>query len=356
MALHACLLALLGALSASAGVVPTHGWDTALESQFADFGYSCGEPGCVGITPFTPARAAAVVEKYAVISLEKCTGRNDTEGAIWASAALLKSLKPSLKVFFYLATDMGGFQCYSNLEFYLSRTDFHLHDDSGKVINASTNIPYLDYANPAATAWWASLPMNGTQYSHLIDGVLADSSGPPCPLPNVSPQRCAALAEGKAGMVSALQGLFNASNGGVVLQNLITMYGNQPRDGLDWLPYSTGVMGEHFAVFEDVLKDGSLNASKVIEFMEAVSTAQRAGKMVVIGTWPGLFTGFSKTGDPMWPGNTQPTTVAGWQGAMLDKHAFALAGFLTVAEENVFMQYEGAEKHPCRSFPFYRLA
>ena len=42
----------------------THGFGTALESQFIDYGYST----------LTPQQAAFVASHYAIVSLEKCTG------------------------------------------------------------------------------------------------------------------------------------------------------------------------------------------------------------------------------------------------------------------------------------------
>ena len=338
---YAFLLAIFIAVAYSTPL--KHDWTNALQGQFIDFGYSCSEPGCVGITPFTPERAAAVASKYSIISLEKCTGAKDTEAAIWASAALLKQYNPKLKVFFYLATDLGGFQCYASLPYYLSRPDFWLRDDAGAVVNVSnTQLPMLDYANPEATAWWASIPLDGERHADVIDGVLADGSGSPCPIKNVSDARCAALAAGKAGMIAALQAHFDNTNQGVVLQNLISMYGNLPDDGMSWIKYSDGVMGEHYAVFEDILADGSLNVTRVVDYLGHIATAAAAGKTVVMGTWPGpCTTPFAKDGYPSWPGGTQPNTTAGWRQALLDNHDFALAGYLTVAEETVYMQYMG---------------
>lgn len=46
---------------------------------------------------------------------------------------------------------------------------------------------------------------------------------------------------------------------------------------------------------------------------------------------------------PSWPNNSQPTNNSGWQAALLAKHTFALAGFLVMATENVYMQYEARE-------------
>jgi len=43
---------------------------------------------------------------------------------------------------------------------------------------------------------------------------------------------------------------------------------------------------------------------------------------------------------PSWPNASQPTDLAGWKAALLAKHTFALAGFLVMATETVYMQYE----------------
>lgn len=43
---------------------------------------------------------------------------------------------------------------------------------------------------------------------------------------------------------------------------------------------------------------------------------------------------------PSWPNVSQPTDLAGWKAALLAKHTFALAGFLVMATETVYMQYE----------------
>lgn len=46
-----------------------------------------------------------------------------------------------------------------------------------------------------------------------------------------------------------------------------------------------------YAFAEDVLPDGSLNASLVAEVIASVEIAVSAGKVVVIGTWPGQLVG-----------------------------------------------------------------
>jgi len=326
---------------ASGAAAWTHGWDTALESQFIDYGYSV----------LTAAQAANVASHYAVASLEKCTGPGPTEANVWSTAAQLKAIKPAMKVLFYWDLDQQALSCYAAHAAYMQRPDFWLRDDGGGLtFNASDGTPHMDYTVAEARAWWVSVPLNGTgsPAAHLIDGVLADGTGSRCPQSSaggagLSPARCAALIAAKSAMVRELQALLDATNGGSVLGNGLDMYpGGPPDHNLYTLADMDGIMGEHFAVFESVLPSGALNVSLVAEFMADVTTAAKAGKTVVVALWPGLcVTPFTKDGYPSWPGNTQPNTTDGWRAALLAKHSFALAAFLTVAEANVFMQFEG---------------
>ena len=349
-------LALLLAAPLLAAPLPTpipftHAWDTALQSQFIDTGY----------TTFTPAQAQFVASHYAIVSLEKCFqprgAKGATEVSIWRQAAALKQLNPALKVLFYLHTDIVRLDCYAAHATYMAHPEWWLTDAAGRFINDTDGQPRLDTSLPAARAWWASVPLNGTTgaallegsnltLASLIDGVLADGTGQRCPTPKVNASRCSELVEGKAAMVRELQGILTAANGGAVFGNGIEMYPNlAPGYNLDFLPARAdmgGVMLEHFAAFEHVRPNGTLNADLVASSMQAVAQAAASGKAVVVATWPGLLkTPFNADGLPSWPGGTQPNTTEGWRAALAQKHTFALAGFLVVAEANVWQQYQG---------------
>lgn len=344
-AVASVLLALARAPPLAAAAAPwTHGWGTALEAQFVDYGYSV----------LTAEQAANVAAHYQVVSLEKCTGPGPTEPNVWATAAQLKAIKPALKVLFYWDTDQSALTCYAQHAAYMARPDFWLRDDAGQLtFNSSDGVPHMDYTSAAARAWWVSVPLNGTDgtqpAARLVDGVLADGTGSRCPSSSdggagLSPARCAALIAAKSTMVRELQALLDSVNGGSVLGNGLDLYGGllSGDDNLYTLADMDGIMGEHFAVFESVLQDGSLNVSRVAEFMADVGVAAAAGKTVVVALWPGLCVSpFTPQGWPSWPGNTQPNTTDGWRAALLANHTFALAAFLVVAEPNVWMQYEG---------------
>ena len=110
----------------------THAFDTALQSQFIDYGYGT----------LTSAQAAFVASKYRVVSLEKCTGGDkNTEAAITATAAQLKAIDATLKVIFYWAVDQQGIWCYSSQAALLANPSWWLRDDAGALVNVSASGP-----------------------------------------------------------------------------------------------------------------------------------------------------------------------------------------------------------------------
>ena len=341
------LFLLHAALAPSLALPPlsfTHSWDTALAAQFIDVGY----------TMFSPSQAAFVASHYAVVSLEKCFqpqgAHGVTEASIWRQAAALKALNPAIKVLFYLHTDIVSLDCYAAHATYMAHPEWWLTDAAGNFINSTAGQPLLDTTQPAARAWWASIPLNGTTglallegsnltIAYLVDGVLADGTGRRCQTSKVNASRCSALVAGKAAMVRELQGILAAANGGAVFGNGIDM--SLPPDyNLGSLPDMGGIMLEHFACFENLRPNGTLNPDMVAASIQAVADAAASGKPVVVATWPGLIKLPFVGGLPSWPGGTQPNTTEGWRAALARKHAFALAGFLIVAEANVWQQYE----------------
>ena len=90
-----------------------------------------------------------------------------------------------------------------------------------------------------------------------------------------------------------------------------------------------------------MLADGSLNVSLVAKAIQTIQAGAALGKVVVVGLWPGPLVRFGPDGDPLWPegSGATPRTPAEWRAALLSRHAFAIAFFLTVAEPLVYMQY-----------------
>lgn len=59
-----------------------------------------------------------------------------------------------------------------------------------------------------------------------------------------------------------------------------------------------------------------------------------------MNVWPGLLKQPFVNGMPSWPEGT-PTDTTEWRQALLDWHDWATGLYLILAEENVFMQYQG---------------
>lgn len=324
----------------------THGWDTALASQFIDTGY----------LRLTDVQAEWVGQHYAMYSIEKCTGYNArlglfTEQASYETAVQLKRFTPSIKVLFYLHTEMISFNCYAAYSIYIAHPEWWLRDDLGVVMNntgQSAMIPKIDYTVAAARDFWVSIPLGGTgsPNASVIDGLLADGSGVQnyfCSGSRINATRCAALIAGKNIMIHQMQSLFNTTNGGMVLQN-----GIDSDPTLSTLPSGNGIMAEHFASFEHVVKNKNgpgtwgYNIPTLTAHMDHITAAAAAGKTVVVACWVGpASVPFTAQGYPSWPLNDQPNTTAGWRAALVSWHVFALAGFLTLAQDNVWMQYQG---------------
>ena len=342
---RALALALLAARGLDAW---SHDWSTPAAFQFADFGYSL----------LTPAKASFVAGAYAIVSLEKCTGRSEgvfTEDAIYATAAQLKAANPRVKVLFYLHTDLVSFDCYRGFAEYLKHPEWFARSDSGEPVNSTPGVPVPNFTVPAARAFFASIALNGSgaPAAALIDGMLADGTGSrsavACGNGAVGPARCAALVAGKSALVVAAQAAFTAANGGEVLGNGIDMYGGLPSGDLNMytLDDGAGIMGEHFAVFESIVPAAGavpwrFDSNRIAAFMGAVAAAAARGKTVVVATWPGPYVGpFSAQGWPAWASGDAPTTTAGWKAALAERRNFSLAGFLMMVEPTVFMQYQG---------------
>eukprot|EP00466_Bigelowiella_natans_P008639 jgi/Bigna1/82827/fgenesh1_pg.98_\ len=351
--------AYLGEVSTMGGVWE-HGWDTAADSWWGDFGYSL----------LSNDQAGFIASHYKIASLEKCTGDNQgirTEQAIYEIAAQLKEANPKIKVLFYWSTDHAGIHCYSANATLAAHPEWWLRDDSGKII-VENGHPRIDFTNSEAAAWWVSVPLSGTNSTRLIDGVLADNSGYEI-ISGINPTRLQALYEAKLSMIQALQQSFDQTNGGIVLGNGLSEYDQSPSDPHNRriINHVGAVQNEHYAAFEQVdPSTGLLLKDKCADTLANVEwAAQNATKHVFLSFWAGPYTGFTNgwpsfsANDPYnntTPEGTSSQLYEAWRAQLLKYLPFNLASFLLVANERTyFTQAVWYELHqgfvPCPDAP-----
>ena len=131
-------------------------------------------------------------------------------------------------------------------------------------------------------------------------GILADGTGNAI-WANMSQSRLLAIDNALNLTIQTIQDMFTAHNGGLVLGNGIVEYSGFIDHDMPSLGYMDGAMAEHFAVFEAVLSDGSLNATMVDNMMQLIVQASNRNKTVVVGTWPGPCVEPINDLGPSWP-------------------------------------------------------
>jgi hypothetical protein len=319
-----------------------HDFATAGKASWSDFGYSL----------LTNAQAAWISHNYAVVSLEKCTGKSSglkTEDAILKTSAQLKAHEAALHIMFYWSVSQAGIDCYSAGTTFASHPEWWLRDDHGNLVLPER----IDVTSDAAAAWWISVPPAG---SPNISGVLADDAGYNA-LPNISSARLERLYSAKLAMLSRLQARFDAAGGGVVFGNGLSQYDQSPTDPHNRriLEAVAGVQNEHFAAFEQVdAHTGALRKDKVAEVLSEIEwAAANESKNVFCSFWAGPYAGFEPRGKgpgsgwPRYFDDSEPCGATrtnctdaelyrGWAVELTRWLPFNLAAFLSVASRTAF--------------------
>ena len=343
------LLLALSQLTISSAEPWSHSWDTVGGMYWADFGYSL----------LTEAQAKFAAENFFLASLEKCTGKGSgvtTEQGIYQTAAQIKKYNPKAKTTFYWHTGQAGINCYANNDVFMAHKEWWLKDDNGNYVghkdSAHAGNPQIDPTIPAAVDWWVSVPLAGDPTGALIDGVLADGSAF-SKIANISATRLNTIYEAKLVMIGKLQAAFDATgNGGIVFGNGMNQYDQSPVDphGLQILDHVNGIQNEHYAAFEQVHANGTLDLDKVANTLlniETASAAANASKQVFCSFWAGPYHGvmtyFDHTepcgaNDTKWggPNCTAAQKNEGWKSELVKWLPFNLASFLSVAGPNTW--------------------
>ena len=236
------------------------------------------------------------------MSLEKCFGVNaglGTEEAILTTAQALKAVNPNIKILFYSSVLQAGIECYAAYEQLSANPTWYLRDDYGNMVENGGQ-PVVDFTQPAVQQWWSGIPFYWANATLYIDGVLADGTGDAM-FANISQSRLEAIDTAMNATMLALQCRFTQLNGGQVVGNGIVEYGGFIDHDMASLPYMGGIMAEHFAVFEAVNPDGTLDAPMIANMISLVAEAAASNKTVVVALWPGPCIEPITALGPSWP-------------------------------------------------------
>jgi hypothetical protein len=306
----------------------THDWGKLKSMMFTDF----RSPHML-----TDDQVNFLVNNFAVVSLEKCTGQLDgfqTIDAQYIIAKKIKAASPNTKVLIYWSADLAGYACENLTHFVDQHPEWQLKDLDNNLVSVN-QVPQVDFRIPSASDWWTNVILEyASDITNVFDGVLVDGPGWKT-YPRLDDQVRHDLSIESFRSLKKLQDKWNQKNRGTIIGNGISMYGPKgdeapsvPYFNMNITQYAQGIMSEHFAAFESYDANGNLDISRVLKNMQLIIDASNSGSLVVVATWPG------KTIRPYGVYLNQPQTPEDWRKLMLDSFNFKLGLFLMVANTN----------------------
>lgn len=289
-----------------------------------------------------------VAQTYSIISLEKCYAMlnySSTELGVIETARRLKWVNSKLKILMYYNVIEDFSDCYAAGQIFNSTPSWWMKDDDGNYYG-DTSRHYHDIMQHPVKEYWINSILNPITWPNatgLIDGVFADrASG--ISLPNMSAYHLRQLINNEHVMYNMTRNSLYSVVGSDahLIGNALVQYPDNPPDhGMDNIPYLDGAVFEHFLSFEMLdPKNGSLIPSlfdQAINLINNVSVYQ--GKTVLVKAWPGPCTLPIETLGPQYPNMSAPITYAGRAQAATNGLEPSLAGFLLVAQSNVWLSY-----------------
>jgi hypothetical protein len=216
---------------------------------------------------FSQSEAAFIANNFAFISIEKGAALRAqpadaryAETGLYEDARRIKAVNPRCKVLTYFG--MGG---PNSLEIYHDATGYnHAWDggakgDKGKV--------FYNYEIPEMREWWTNLVTHYVSQPN-IDGCFLDGAS------TIRPNA------GKYEMIKLLKEKFDR----LPQPKLLLINGSPTPVGEQYslMDYADGAMIEHFDAFGKDRPDARL------ESLQRMIAAGRAGKIVMLKTWPGF--------------------------------------------------------------------
>jgi hypothetical protein len=308
------------ALASDVSVKPYFSWDTV--PVYIHFGKSSG--------PLSDGELRFVAKVSGFVCLEKGHGRGrsgSTEEGIALDAKRFKALNPRMKVLFYWNTFLN-YPLYDACETVANHPEWLFRDKSGNPIYKAGKLEQYNLLNPEFRQWWASIAGKAvTEYE--CDGIFMDAV-------NQAKRPIwmkRGWGEGNESMLTqAVAEMMRLASKQMGEDALLIYNGIRSSDpagnttGKEYLPYSDGVMVEHFTAFHSQSKES------IAADIEAINSAASMGKTVVVKGWPDPTFNWTNKEKMRIPSNELADEAR-------KKIIFSLACFLIAAQENSYFSY-----------------
>ncbi|MFW9893920.1 MAG: putative glycoside hydrolase, partial [Candidatus Thorarchaeota archaeon] len=299
---------------------PYFSWDTV--PVYIHFGKSSG--------PLSDSELRFVAKASDFVCLEKGHGRGrsgSTEKGIAFDAKRLKALNPRMKVLFYWNTFLN-YPLYDACQTVAKNPQWLFRDKKGDPIYKTGTLEQYNLLNPEFRGWWATIAGKAiTEYG--CDGIFMDAVN--------QAKRPIWMKRGwgegnENTLTLAVVDMMRLAKQKMGENTLIVYNGIRSSDpagnttGKEYLPYSDGVMVEHFTAFHSQSKES------IAADMEAINTAASMGKTVVVKGWPDPTFNWTNKEKMHIPSNELADEAR-------KKIIFSLACFLIAAQKSCYFSY-----------------
>mmetsp|Transcript_5036 Transcript_5036/g.15329 ORF Transcript_5036/g.15329 Transcript_5036/m.15329 type:complete len:443 (+) Transcript_5036:20-1348(+) len=304
--------------------------------------------------------ARTITSSYASIALNMNAG--DPSLTV-AQARILKKMNPKFKFLVYQNSELGPLTQAATRTIN-EHPEWWCRDDSGVPIGTKQGY-FLNHTLADVREWYNNYPLQvfGDEAKDLLDGIFNDGMGySPNSLHNTNLARHDAWFAGKMKLGDEARALYGGLNGGEVWGNGgigdTAVYHNFTYDGqpVNWRTtmehLDTGFLEGGGSFWYENTTTGEWIPEQFELFLESVINVSTAGKSAVLHFSPGTsfppFVNLPQNATPSynkfiacsWEGPVKlPTTADGVRQAAADVLVQALAPFLIVVNENVFLQY-----------------
>lgn len=308
-------------------------WDTV--PLYAHFGARRG---------MTDVEVRFIASHYDFITLEKFHGANPhggvSEPGTFADTARIKAINPDAKVLFYWNL-LLDYPAYEASKTRVNDKDWFLKTLDGKLHYKRGTLKRYDLSNADWRKWWVGVAKKSLAAGKM-DGLFIDA------IPQISLQPKERIREWGAEKYTAVErGIGQTLNDlqQALGPDKITIYngirsvpGGWSHGGTKYLNNASGIITEHFNMFN------STGPTQIAADLARMSTAAKAGKIVIFKAWPG----FSWLDKP-----AMKLPLAALKQRARDNISFPLAAFLIVAQEQSYFNYTWGYRETHGAFDWY---